>query len=111
MAWKDIDFTLTQGLILGSSLAGVIIGFARLPVYLSEEGVPLAPGQICPWKYIRHAEWLPQPANVMKLRRLDGDIYLDVPLANCDEVEAFVRGRTKFHDSPRETGGETETDI
>jgi hypothetical protein len=30
------------------------------------------------------------------LRRLDGDIYLDVPNNVRDEVEALVRGKTQF---------------
>ena len=75
---------------------GCVLHFLRRPIYLCENGVY---GAIrAPWKFIRHAEWVADRPGVMKLRRLDGDIYLDVPNDVRGEAEAFVRGKTRFVD-------------
>ena len=88
--------TIFQGLAHGGMLGGFLLFFLRRPVYLCENG--LSGGVYAPWKYIRHAEWVVEQPGVMKLRRLDGDIYLDVPKDVRGAVEAFVRGKTRFAD-------------
>lgn len=86
--------TIFQGLAPGSMFGGFLLIFMRRPVYLCENG--LSGGVYAPWKYIRHAEWTADRPEVMKLRRLDGDIYLNVPKDVRDAAEAFVRGKTRF---------------
>jgi hypothetical protein len=95
--WKTY-LLLCHGLTLGSTAASLVLVYVRRPMYLCEEGIPLARNYIAPWKYIRHAEWMTERPGVMKLRRVDGDIYLDVPNDVRAEVEAFVRGKTLFLD-------------
>ena len=53
---------------------------------------------VAPWRYVRHAEWQTDRPETLKLHRLDGDIYLDVPKDVRAEVEAFVRWKTQFID-------------
>ena len=88
--------TMLQGLTHGFMCGGFLLIFLRRPVYLCENGV--SGGVYAPWKYIRHAEWVADRPGVMKLRRIDGDIYLDVPNGMRGEAEAFVRGKTLFVD-------------
>ena len=85
-----------HGVLVGSTAAGLIFVFIRRPMYLCDDGIPLVKNHVAPWKYIRYAEWIADRPGVMKLRRLDGDIYLDVPNNVRDEVEALVRGKTQF---------------
>ena len=87
---------LQNGMWLGIAVAGVVFSFVRPPIFLCDEGIPLSKNYVAPWKYIRRAEWLADRPGVMKLRRLDGDIYFDVPDDIRDEVEAFVSSKTKF---------------
>lgn len=82
---------LVQGLILGGWAATLIFAFVSRPLLLCEEGIPLSKHQLVRWRYIRNAEWLPNRPGVMKLRRYDGDIYIEVPPAIREEVEAFIR--------------------
>jgi type II secretory pathway pseudopilin PulG len=86
-----------NGVCYGFMLGGGVLVVARRPLYLCDGGVSGAIGFV-PWKYIRHAEWVADRPGVMKLRRLDGDIYLDVPNSVRGEAEAFVRGKTRFVD-------------
>jgi hypothetical protein len=86
-----------KGMCFGFMMGGAVLVFMRKPLYLCEEGVP-GPFGFAPWKYIRHAEWVADRPGVMKLRRLDGDIYVDVPNPVRGEAEAFVRGKTRFVD-------------
>jgi hypothetical protein len=92
--------TVVHGLILGSWTAALIFSLVRRPMFLCEEGIPLGKVTFAPWKYIRHAEWQTDRSNSLKLHRLDGDIYVDVPNDVRNEVEAFVRGKTQFVDDP-----------
>lgn len=87
---------LFQGMMVGSWTAALIVSFIRRPMFLCEEGVPLGKVTLAPWKYIRQAEWQTDRPETLKLHRLDGDIYVDVPNDVRDEVEAFVRGKTLF---------------
>jgi hypothetical protein len=102
---KFFSSPVFQGMLVGSWTAALIFSFVRRPMFLCEEGVPLGKVTLAPWKYIRHAEWLTDRPETLKLHRLDGDIYLDVPNDVRAEVEAFVRGKTQFLDdlprSPR----------
>ncbi|BBO36115.1 hypothetical protein [Lacipirellula parvula] len=93
----SLVFTVIQGMSQGFLFGGILLIFLRRPAYLCETG--LSGGIYAPWKYIRHAEWLPSDEGVMKLRRFDGDIYIDVPARERDAVEAFVRAKTKFIDA------------
>jgi hypothetical protein len=86
--------SLAMGMAHGFMLGGVVLYLLRRPLYLCENGVYGATG--APWKFIRHAEWVADRPGVMKLRRLDGDIFLDVPNDVRGEAEAFVRGKTRF---------------
>jgi hypothetical protein len=96
-------FTLTQGFAHGFMCGGFLLFFLRRPAYLCEKGI--LGGIYAPWKYIRHAEWMADRDGVLKLRRLDGDIYLDVPNEVHNAVEAFVRGKTTFVDGAAMTAG------
>lgn len=89
---------LYLGMLTGSWTAALIFSFVRRPMFLCEEGVPLGKATLAPWKYVRHAEWQTDRPETLKLHRLDGDIYLDVPNDVRAEVEAFVRGKTQFFD-------------
>jgi hypothetical protein len=89
---------LFQGMLIGSWTAALIFSFVRRPMFVCEEGIPLGKGYVAPWKYIRHAEWQTDRPETLKLHRLDGDIYLDVPNGVRGEAEAFVRGKTRFVD-------------
>ena len=87
---------LVMGGAHGFMLGGFVLHFLRRPIYLCDNGVYGAIN--VPWKFIRHAEWVADRPGVMKLRRLDGDIYLDVPNDVRGEAEAFARGKTRFVD-------------
>ena len=87
-----------QGILVGSWTAAAIFSFVRRPRFVCEEGIPLGKNYVAPWKYIRHAEWQTDRPETLKLHRLDGDIYLDVPNDVRAEVEEFVRGKTLFVD-------------
>lgn len=87
---------LVMGGAHGFMLGGFVLHFLRRPIYLCDNGVYGAIN--APWKFIRHAEWVADRPGVMKLRRLDGDIYLDVPNDVRGEAEAFARGKTRFVD-------------
>ena len=89
---------LMQGILVGSWTAAAIFSFVRRPRFVCEEGIPLGKNYVAPWKYIRHAEWQTDRPETLKLHRLDGDIYLDVPNDVRAEVEEFVRGKTLFVD-------------
>jgi hypothetical protein len=80
-----------HGFLIGSAAAGLIINLVRQPMRLRDDGIPLGKGAVAPWKYIRGAMWLETAPNVMRLRRYDGDIYIEAPPAIRDQVEAFVR--------------------
>lgn len=82
--------------VMGIWTSALIFSFVRRPMFVCEEGIPLGKDYIAPWKYIRHAEWQTDRPETLKLHRLDGDIYLDVPNNVRDEAEAFVRGKTQF---------------
>ncbi|MBA4107752.1 MAG: hypothetical protein C0485_18620 [Pirellula sp.] len=84
--------------IMGIWTSALIFSFVRRPMFVCEEGIPLGKKYVAPWKYIRHAEWQTDRPETLKLHRLDGDIYLDVPNEVRGEVEAFVRGKTLFID-------------
>jgi len=77
----------------GMVTAGMLMIAVPRPVLLAENGVWLG-GAYAPWKYIRHAEWLPDRPGAMKLRRLDGDIYIEVPERMRGEIEAFAGAKT-----------------
>ena len=94
----------TMGLLSRASFGGAFHGFIfggflfvylRRPVYLCRDGLSGECGFI-PWRYIRRAEWLVGRGDRLKLRRYDGDLYLDVPNNLRTDVEAFVRGKTLF---------------
>lgn len=70
--WHQI---LWEGAFLGSAIAGVIFAFSRSPLLLCEAGIPIGPGTVVPWRYIRYAQWVKGRPNVLKLRRFDGDIF------------------------------------
>ena len=91
---SEIFTPLYWGFILGSGVAGYIVTFVRQPLYLCDGGIPLAKGHFAPWKYIRGAEWVASPPNVMKLSRYDGDVYIDVPSAIREDVAEFIREKT-----------------
>jgi hypothetical protein len=87
---------ISIGFWTGLAVAAACLSFVRQPLHLCEEGIPMGRRSLVPWRYIRHAEWLLHRPNVMKLHRLGGDFFLDVPLSMRDEVETFMRGKTRF---------------
>jgi hypothetical protein len=86
-----------NGVCYGFMLGGGVLVVTRRPLYLCDGGVSGAFGFV-PWKFIRHTAWVADRPGVMKLHRLDGDIYVDVPNDVRGEVEGFVRGKTLFVD-------------
>ncbi len=97
LTFGGIPFSsLAMGASHGFVLGGVVLYLLRRPLYLCENGVYGAIN--APWKFIRHVEWVADRPGVMKLHRLDGDIYVDVPNDVRGEVEEFVRGKTRFVD-------------
>jgi ABC-type iron transport system FetAB permease component len=90
---SSVSYTnpLLQGFVLGGWTASVILALVKQPVLLAEEGIPMHARHVIPWQYIRGAEWLGNHPGTMKLRRYDGDIYIEVPAAIRDDVEAFIR--------------------
>jgi hypothetical protein len=84
--------------VMGIWVSALIFSFVRRPMFVCEEGIPLGKGFVAPWKYIRHAEWQTNRPETLKLHRLDGDIYVDVPNNVRGEVEGFVRSKTQFVD-------------
>lgn len=82
--------------LMTSLMAGIPLQFMlRQQISLGANGILWGAG-IVPWKHIRHAEWLRDRPHMMKLRRRDGDVYLDVPEGVRDGVEALVRSKTEF---------------
>jgi hypothetical protein len=85
--------SIGNGIYHGLLTGGWFIFLLRTPTYLCENGVAFG-RYFAPWKYIRHAEWLEKAPDVMKFRRLDGDIYIAVSERDGPNVEAFVREKT-----------------
>jgi hypothetical protein len=78
---------------LAFMMGGILLLFLRTPTFLTEDGV--ASSRIfAPWRYIRHAEWLKNAPEVMKFRRLDGDLFIAVAKRDRVAIEAFVRAKT-----------------
>jgi hypothetical protein len=83
----------------GLAAAALALSLIRSPIFLCEEGIPTGKRTLTPWKYIRQAEWLTGRVNTMKLYRMGGDVYIDVPSAQRDAVEDFIRTKTRFLDA------------
>jgi hypothetical protein len=95
-AQGTVLFGLREGFVIGVVVSGAIFGLIRQPMALCDEGIPMGKGRTIPWKYIRYAVWMPESPDVLKLRRYDGDLYVEVPASIRDEVEAFVGARTEI---------------
>lgn len=82
--------------IIGAATSALIFSLIRRPMFLCEEGVPLRSDYLIPWNHIVHAEWQTDRPATLKLRQVDGDMYLDVPAQLRSEVEQFIRGKIRF---------------
>jgi hypothetical protein len=87
LAW----LSLIDGMLIGCWL----LVFLRKPVRLTAAGVLMGKQRI-PWIYIRTAEWAYSRPGVLRLHRLDGDIYAAVSEESHAAVEEYVRRRTHF---------------
>jgi hypothetical protein len=70
--------------------------FLPRPVFLCEEGIPLSQTVFVPWRYIRSAEWRRGRPGSLKLHRLDGDLYFEVPADQRAAVEEFLRTKSAW---------------
>jgi hypothetical protein len=84
-----------NGFTHGMMASGVLLMFAPQPFYLCENGVAVGPGVI-PWNYIRSAQWVATTRSVLRLHRLDGDLFVRVPDHLRDGVQKLVAERTRF---------------
>jgi hypothetical protein len=87
----EIADSACGGLFLGFISSAMLMIYVRRPVILSERGIPLTTRDFVPWGWIHAAQWLPGQPSVMKLRRLAGDLFIDVPDDSHEAVEAFIR--------------------
>jgi hypothetical protein len=94
---RALFLSVAIGLSDGMILALAAYALVKSPTYICEHGVSTAM-VLAPWKYVRHASWLPDRPTWLKLRRLDGDLYLEIPERNRAAIEAFVRTKTQFKD-------------
>jgi hypothetical protein len=87
----EVGESIYGGLFVGLISSAMLISFVRRPLFLTERGIPLATRHFVPWHWIHSAQWLPNQPNVMKLRRLAGDVLIEVSAENREQVEAFIR--------------------
>jgi len=91
-SWAHV---LTQlifaGMVVSSSLRWLI----PQPVRFCTAGVLMGKTAI-PWAHIRSAEWAWSRPGVLRLHRLDGDLYAAAPRVLGAEVETYLRQRTQF---------------
>lgn len=83
--------SLGHGLWIGSAAAGIIFSLSKRPLPFCEEGIPLAKGHVVPWRHIRFAEPIKGSLGAMKLRRFDGDIYVELPAQSRAAIQDFLR--------------------
>ncbi len=95
---NSMSYRLIQGIADGLLLTLFSLNFRVVPTYLCEHGVSTY-GALAAWKHVRHGSWLPDRPAWLKLRRLDGDIYLEIPATDRAAVEAFVREKTTFKEA------------
>ena len=86
---------IVQGLTHAMMIGGFLMIFVPQPFYLCENGVSVGEGDI-PWHYIRSAEWTPKNRSVLRLHRLDGDLFVRVPDHLRDGVQRLIAARTRF---------------
>ncbi len=104
-AVKDADFKSKQpgwhaSLVFTGCFTGLLLaaGFSTLlptPIRFHEKGVSLAKHTI-PWHFIRSAKWI-RPG-VIRLHRLDGDLFVSVPSESRPAFEAYLHEKTKLVD-------------
>jgi hypothetical protein len=87
----SVGIGLSDGMILALAAYALFTS----PTYICEHAVSTGMA-LAPWKYVRHASWLPDRLTWLKLRRLDGDLYLEIPEKDRAAIEAFVRSKTQF---------------
>jgi hypothetical protein len=88
-------FLVIKGLAHGMMMSGFLMIFVPRPFYLCENGVAMGP-VVIPWNYIRSAQWVATNRSVLRLHRLDGDLFVRVPDQLRDGVTKLVAERTRF---------------
>jgi hypothetical protein len=87
-------------LVLRCWLCGMVVGSGLLwllpkPVRFCTAGVWIGDKAI-PWTHIRSAEWAWSRPGVVRLHRLEDDVYAQAPMEVRRDVEAYLRQRTTF---------------
>lgn len=104
----DIGLAVFQGVAHGMMTGGGLIVLIKTPTMLCENGIAFGRG-FAPWRYIRHAEWLEKSPDIMKFRRLDGDLFMSVPRREHEAVETLVREKTSLIETPLGANGALAT--
>jgi hypothetical protein len=92
MSWIPLGF---QVFLSGTIVAGSLRWLLPEPIRFCTAGVLMGTTAI-PWAHIRSAEWAWNRPGVLRLHRLDGDIYAAAPAELRREVEEYLRQRTAF---------------
>lgn len=75
---SGVGYAIVQGIGHATMIGGFLLMFVPRPFYFCENGVPIGP-QLVPWRYIRSAEWTPENRALLRLHRIDGDLFANVP--------------------------------
>lgn len=96
---RELMGVVIEGLRGGLILAIVLYAQLPQPTFLCDNGIASGRMSYIRWKYVRHASWLPDRPSVLKLRRYDGDLFLEIPAADRAAIDAFVREKAPFKDA------------
>lgn len=93
----EVPSAMLEGLWFGIMFGGAFYGVFPRAIGLLEKGVA-DHRRLIPWKQFRYAEWMMSSAGVLMLHRCGGglfvgDIFLHVPRAHREEIEAFIHAK------------------
>jgi len=88
----DLFPLIFRGLWIGIVIGGMLVLLIRVPIFVCDRGIRYLEQNIT-WKQMRQAQWMPGRNGVMRLHRLDGDIYLKAPPQIRKDFEAFMEGK------------------
>ncbi|MCC6491896.1 MAG: hypothetical protein IT424_02625 [Pirellulales bacterium] len=99
--WESLGSSLVPGLVA----AGLIFFYSRRALFLCDDGMPLAKNCFVPWGHVHSVETVSGRPTVLKLGRLDGDVYIEVPADMRAALEEFLREKgLPVDDQPHGSG-------
>jgi hypothetical protein len=90
---KDLNWVscLLNASIIGLTVSQSVTAMSA-PIALCERGIPIY-GTVTSWRLIRDAVWEPTRCSVLRLHGGTWSIFVEIPIADRQRVELFVRDR------------------